>query len=75
MERRFEVRLEELLGDAVLDTRIPKGMLDRLERFVGPFAARLSSSEQGEHVREYVAGLCSDVKRKNSETIAYLPAL
>jgi SRSO17 transposase len=72
MERRFEVRLEELLEDAVLDSRIPKGMLDRLERFVEPFAVRLTSSEQREHVREYVAGLCSEVKRKNSETIAYL---
>jgi SRSO17 transposase len=72
MERRFEVRLEELLEDAVLDSRIPNGMLGRLERFVEPFAARLTSGEQREHVREYVAGLCSDVKRKNSETIAYL---
>ncbi len=72
MERRFEVRLEELLDDAVLDSRIPKGMLDRLERFVEPFAACLTSSDQRGHVREYVAGLCSDVKRKNSETIAYL---
>jgi hypothetical protein len=72
MERRFELRLEELLEDAVLDLRIPEGMLDRLERFVEPFAARLTSSEQGQHAREYVAGLCSDVKRKNSETIAYL---
>jgi SRSO17 transposase len=72
MERRFEVRLEELLEDAVLDSRVLNGMLGRLERFVEPFAARLTSSEQQEHVREYVAGLCSDVKRKNSETIAYL---
>jgi SRSO17 transposase len=72
MERRFEIRLEELFDDAVLDSRIPNGMLDRLERFVEPFAACLTSGEQGEHVREYVAGLCSDVKRKNSETIAYL---
>ena len=72
MERRFELRLEELLEDAVLDSRIPEGMLDRLERFVKPFAARLVSSEQRQHAREYVAGLFSDVKRKNSETIAYL---
>jgi SRSO17 transposase len=72
MERRFDVRLEELLEDAVLDPQIPKGMLDRLERFVEPFAASLTSSEQQEHVREYVAGLCSDVKRKSSEMIAYL---
>ncbi len=71
MERRFEVRLEELLEDAVLDPRVPEGMLDRLERFVEPFGACLMSSEQREHVWEYVAGLFSDVKRKNAETIAY----
>jgi SRSO17 transposase len=72
MERRFELRLEELLEDAVLDPCIPEGMLDRLERFVAPFAACLTSREQRQHAREYVAGLFSDVKRKNSETIAYL---
>ena len=72
MERRFEIRLEELLEDAVLDRRIPEGMLDRLERFVKPFAAILESDAQRRHLREYVAGLFSDVKRKNAETIAYL---
>jgi SRSO17 transposase len=72
MERRFELRLEELLDDAVLDPRIPQGMLDRLERFVEPFAACLMSSQQQEHAWEYMAGLFSDVKRKNAETIAYL---
>ena len=72
MERRFELRLEELLEDAVLDPRVPKGMLDRLERFVEPFAASLLSSQQHRHLWEYVGGLFSDVKRKNAETIAYL---
>jgi len=72
MERRFELRLEELLEDAVLDPCIPEGMLERLERFVEPFAARLTTREQRQHTQEYVAGLFSDVKRKNSETIAYL---
>ena len=71
MERRFEVRLEELLEEAVLDPRIPEGMLDRLERFVEPFAAIMESPEQQRHLWEYVAGLFSDVKRKNAETIAY----
>ena len=71
MERRFEVRLEELLDDAVLDVRIPEGMLDRLERFVAPFAGCLLSNEQQRHVWEYVGGLFSDVKRKSAETIAY----
>jgi len=71
MERRFELRLEGLLEDAVLDRRIPEGILDRLERFVEPFAARLMGSQQRKHVWEYVAGLFSDVKRKSAETIAY----
>ena len=72
MERRFEVRLEELLDDAVLDPRVTRGMLDRLGRFVKPFAGALVSPEQGRHAWEYMAGLFSDVKRKNAETIAYL---
>jgi SRSO17 transposase len=71
MERRFEIRLEELLDDAILDPQIPAGMLDRLERFVEPFAASLFSSEQRRHVWEYVTGMLSDVKRKNAENIAY----
>ena len=72
MERRFDVRLEELLDDAVLDERIPHGMLDRLKTFVTPFADCLVGGERQRHVWEYVSGLFSDVKRKNAETIAYL---
>jgi len=71
MERRFEVRLEELVEDAVLDPRIPEGMLDRLERFAKPFAAIMASTAQQRHLWEYIAGLFSDVKRKSTETIAY----
>ena len=71
MERRFDIRLEELLDDAVLDSRIPEGMLDRLEGFVKPFAAIMEGLERQRHLWEYVAGLFSDVKRKNAETIAY----
>jgi SRSO17 transposase len=71
MERRFDVRVEELLDDAVLDERIPQGMLERLKTFTTPFAACLSSSELQRHVWEYLGGLFSDVKRKSAETIAY----
>ena len=70
MERRFEVRLEDLLENAVLDRRVYEGMLDRLQQFVRPFAACLKTPEQQRHVQEYLAGLCSDVKRKNVEAIA-----
>ena len=52
MERRFEVRLEDLLEDAVVDRRICDGVLDRLERFAEPFAACLRTPEQQQHVRE-----------------------
>lgn len=71
MERRFDVRLEELLDDAALDERIPQGMLERLKTFATPFAACLVGSEMQRHVWEYMSGLFSDVKRKNAETIAY----
>ena len=71
MERRFKERLEELSEDAVLDSRIPDGMLDRLEHFVKPFAAIMETTEQEQHLWEYVSGLFSDVKRKNTESIAY----
>lgn len=71
MERRFDVRVAELLDDAVLDRRIPNAMLERLKEFVTPFAVCLTGSEQQRHVWEYVSGLFSDAKRKNAETIAY----
>ena len=71
MERRFELRVEKLLEDAVLDPRIPEGMLDRLDRFIKPYVAIMENPAQEKHLWEYVAGLFSDVKRKNAETIAY----
>src|SRR5262249_60095674 len=43
----------------------------RLKRFVEPFAVSLATTEQRAHVQEYVAGLVSNVKRKNVESIAY----
>jgi SRSO17 transposase len=72
MERRFEVRLEELLNDAVMGPELLKGMLARLEDFVDPFAACLRRVEQRDNAQAYVAGLLSQAKRKNAESIAYL---
>lgn len=72
MERRFEARRKELLADAVLDPAVLRDALPRMERFVAPFAACLEEPEQQRHVREYVAGLVSDLERKNVEAIAYL---
>src|SRR5271165_6608587 len=72
MERRFQVRLDELLKDAVIAPAVFRGVLPRLEKFVEPFAACLHEPEQREHVQEYVAGLVSSLERKNVEAIAYL---
>jgi len=72
MERRFAVRYEELMADAEVTPEALDGVLDRLEDFVRPFAASLEHAAQRSHLGEYVAGLVSNVKRKNIETIAYL---
>jgi hypothetical protein len=72
MEGRYRVRLDELLGDAVVDPAVPRGLLPRLGRFLDPFLALLLTPEQRTHARHYVAGLLSDLDRKNAEGIAYL---
>lgn len=72
MERRFRVRLEELLDDAVVEPAVLRGMRPRLERFLEPFVASLDTATQRTHAQHYVAGLVSDLPRKNAEGIAYL---
>ena len=71
MEQRYKVRLKELLDDAVVRPEQLQGMLTRLERFVEPFAAGLIRSKQRQLAQRYVAGLVSQVEKKNVESIAY----
>ena len=71
MERRYQIRLRELLDDAVFEPEQLQGMLGRLERFVEPFTASLVRSKQHELAQQYVGGLVSQVERKNVESIAY----
>ena len=71
MDRRFEVRKLEILKEAEVKPQVSKGMLNRLEKFTEPFAARLGRSERKEHAQVYIAGLLSDLERKNVESIAY----
>jgi len=72
MERRFAVRYEELMKEAEVKPETLEGVLGRLKEFVRPFAGSLTPLAQRDHLEEYVAGLVSNVKRKNIETIAYL---
>ena len=46
-------------------------MISRLESFAQPFVASLPSPESRRHSRTYLAGLLSDLDRKNAEAIAY----
>ena len=71
MERRFEVRMNELMAECEVSPAVFSGVEQRLRRFVEPFAVALCRQEQGEHAQTYVAGLLSDLDRKNVESIAY----
>src|SRR5690242_10071032 len=72
MERRFRVRLEELLDDAEVPAGLMRGVFPRLEAFLPPFVEALRSPEQRTNARHYVQGLLSDLDGKDIESIAYL---
>lgn len=71
MDRRFEIRKQEMLAECEVSPQVFAGVADRLSKFVQPFGDLLAESAQREHVVEYVAGLVSDLERKNVESIAY----
>src|SRR5258708_3975681 len=72
MERRFRVRLDELLDDAQVRPSLLRGALPRLEAFLQPFVEVLKTPEQQTNTRHYVQGLLSDLDGKDVESIAYL---
>jgi SRSO17 transposase len=72
MERRFEVRCEEMLAQAVASPDLVKEFLPRLKVFAEPFAESLKGSAQREHLVECLCGLLSPLDRKTGEAIAYL---
>src|SRR3954465_15014737 len=72
MERRFRVRLDELLDDAQVHPGLLRGVLPRLAAFLQPFVAVLRTPEQQTNAQHYVQGLLSDLDSKDVESIAYL---
>ena len=72
MERRFRVRLDELLNDAEVQPSLLRGAMPRLQAFLQPFVEALHSPEQQTNAQHYVQGLLSDLKGKDVESIAYL---
>jgi len=72
MERRFRVRLDELLDDAEVPPGLLHGVLPRLESFLQPFVHALLVPQQRTNAQHYVQGLLSDLGSKDVESIAYL---
>jgi SRSO17 transposase len=72
MERRYELRLEQMLAQAEVSPELMQGLLNRLDAFVEPFAVSLDKPERRRHIREYMTGLLSKLPRKSGEAIAYL---
>ncbi len=71
MERRFELRKEAMLAECEVSPHVFRGVMERLAKFVEPFAELLMQPAQRAHTRDYLAGLVSDLERKNVESIAY----
>jgi SRSO17 transposase len=71
MERRFQARLDELLGDADVPLSLLRGALPRLAEFLDPFVRRLIAPQRA-NAQDYVEGLLSDLDSKDAESIAYL---
>jgi SRSO17 transposase len=72
MERRFRIRLDELLLDAEVGNGLLRGVMPRLESFLEPFVAALHIAEQRTNAKQYISGLMSDLGSKDVESIAYL---
>jgi SRSO17 transposase len=71
MERRFELRKEAMLAECEVAPQVFRGAVERLAKFVQPFAELLTQPAQRQHTADYVRGLISDLERKNVESIAY----
>src|SRR5512147_2058658 len=71
MHWRYELRQRELLAEYAVGLEVFDGAAERLAEFTPPFAAALARREQRDHARTYLAGLVSDLGRKNTESIAY----
>jgi len=71
MERRFLIRKREMLAQCKVNAKQVKKLPDELSGFLCPYVGCLSSAEQRQHAHHFCEGLLSNVKRKNTESIAY----
>lgn len=72
MECSFEERKRELKSECRVTRNAMAWASSRLETFMRPFVESYRRREQELHATTVVRGLCSDLKHKNGESIAYL---
>ena len=71
MKDRYRTRKRQIEKDAKIDKKDTAGMRARLDRLLSPFFDHLTRSEARGNAAVMVKGLLSDLKRKNTESIAY----
>jgi SRSO17 transposase len=71
MDPRFELHKQRLLADCQVPPAAFRGAIRRLEAFAQPFLVTIPSPQTREYSCIYLAGLLSDLPRKNAEAIAY----
>jgi SRSO17 transposase len=71
MDHRFETRKAELEQECIVEDGMFAGVLDRLQQFIKPFLESFVRYKQCDHATTMLSGLCSDLERKNAESIAY----
>lgn len=71
MQRRYEIRKQQLLADCEVSPKVFANGSHRLKEFAKPFVKSLWRPEQRQHAQTYLEGLMSDLDQKNSESIAY----
>lgn len=71
MDHAFERRKIDLMDECVVEDEMFAEVLDRLDQFMDSFVASFARYKQRDHARTFVSGLCSDLERKNAESIAY----
>jgi SRSO17 transposase len=71
MAARYEIRKNEIVQDAQIDTTEIENALMRLANFVRPFAKCMGRIELQGHCLTAIKGLLSGLQRKNIESVAY----
>lgn len=61
MQRRFEIRKQQLLAGCEVSANIFSKVIQRLEEFAKPFIKSFCRQEQRQHAQRYLEGLMSDL--------------